>query len=95
MSSSTPATATATAITTDASGGDACHPHGSAPAGSLADAVAFFDRIYAEADGDTQRIPWSDGRAHPALVRWLDVVAPCPPAASAPMRSRSLAAGTT
>ncbi len=36
----------------------------------------FYDRLYVDAHGDAGRIPWSDGRAHPALVRWLDAVAP-------------------
>lgn len=48
-----------------------------APAAAAIDsAVAFYEHLYTEADGDAARIPWSDGQAHPALVRWLDVVAP-------------------
>lgn len=35
-----------------------------------------FESIYCEASGDASRIPWSDGHANPALVAWLDVVAP-------------------
>jgi SAM-dependent methyltransferase len=38
--------------------------------------VTFYDRLYAGAEGDVAKIPWSDGQAHPALIRWLDVVAP-------------------
>ena len=77
MSSSTPAPVADASPSGTSAASATCHPDAMAgPAGSLADAVAFFDRIYAEADGDTDRIPWSDGRAHPALVRWLDAVAP-------------------
>lgn len=39
----------------------------------------FYDRVYRdvrEAGGDAAALPWSRGGAHPALVRWLDVVAP-------------------
>jgi SAM-dependent methyltransferase len=35
-----------------------------------------FESIYREAAGDASHIPWSDGLANPALVAWLDVVAP-------------------
>lgn len=38
--------------------------------------VAWFERIYVEADGDPGAVPWSDGRPHPALVAWLNAVAP-------------------
>lgn len=36
----------------------------------------FYDEIYARSAGDPHAVPWSHGGAHPALVRWLDVVAP-------------------
>ncbi|MFK7959280.1 MAG: methyltransferase domain-containing protein [Phycisphaerales bacterium] len=36
----------------------------------------FYGAIYADAAGDPNAVPWSHGGAHPALVRWLDVVAP-------------------
>jgi len=36
----------------------------------------YFETIYQEAQGDASRIPWSDGRAQPALVNWLNAVAP-------------------
>jgi SAM-dependent methyltransferase len=36
----------------------------------------FFESIYAEAHGDPSRIPWADQRPHPALVTWLNAVAP-------------------
>lgn len=77
MIPSTPATVAAGSVS--ASPVAACDTCGSPAADATshaADAVAFFDRIYADAEGDTERIPWSDGHAHPALVRWLDVVAP-------------------
>jgi SAM-dependent methyltransferase len=40
------------------------------------DYADFFESIYADAHGDRSRIPWSDGEANPALVAWLNVVAP-------------------
>ncbi len=44
----------------------------SAPAISPRD----FDAIYAQAAGDASRVPWADMRPHPALVTWLNAVAP-------------------
>jgi SAM-dependent methyltransferase len=38
--------------------------------------VDYFESIYAEAEGDASRIRWADGRPHPALVTWLNAVAP-------------------
>jgi SAM-dependent methyltransferase len=38
--------------------------------------VAWFERVYADAAGDAAAVPWSDGRPHPALVVWLNAVAP-------------------
>ncbi len=35
-----------------------------------------FDAIYAEAQRDPGLVPWADGRPHPALVSWLNAVAP-------------------
>ena len=35
-----------------------------------------FDSIYAAASGDTALVPWADDRPHPALVTWLNAVAP-------------------
>jgi SAM-dependent methyltransferase len=35
-----------------------------------------FEAMYADAKGDSALIPWSDGRPHPALVNWLNAVAP-------------------
>ncbi|MHC4946766.1 MAG: class I SAM-dependent methyltransferase [Planctomycetota bacterium] len=36
----------------------------------------YFESIYVEAHGDRTRIPWADGRPSPALVNWLNAVAP-------------------
>lgn len=36
----------------------------------------YFESIYADAGGDSARIPWADGRPHQALVNWLNAVAP-------------------
>lgn len=41
-----------------------------------ATAVESFEAIYAEAHGDASRVPWADQRPHPALVNWLNAVAP-------------------
>lgn len=38
--------------------------------------ATHFEAIYAEAAGDVSAIPWADQRPHPALVTWLNVVAP-------------------
>ena len=35
-----------------------------------------FESIYAAAAGDAAQIKWSDGRPHPALVTWLNAIAP-------------------
>ena len=35
-----------------------------------------FESIYSDAQGDASRIPWADGRAHPAMVTWLNAIAP-------------------
>jgi len=35
-----------------------------------------FETLYAEADRDRTRVPWADGRPHPALVSWLNAIAP-------------------
>ena len=35
-----------------------------------------FENIYAEAAGVPGHIPWDRGRPHPALVNWLNAVAP-------------------
>jgi SAM-dependent methyltransferase len=35
-----------------------------------------FETVYAEAKGDPSLVPWEDGRPHPALVSWLNRVAP-------------------
>ena len=38
--------------------------------------AADFESIYADAHGDPTHIPWVDLRPHPALVAWLNAVAP-------------------
>ncbi|MHC5022466.1 MAG: class I SAM-dependent methyltransferase [Planctomycetota bacterium] len=38
--------------------------------------VDQFESIYAGAAGDAKRIPWAAGRPSPALVNWLNVIAP-------------------
>lgn len=38
--------------------------------------VDDFEAVYAEAGRDPSRVPWEDGRPHPALVNWLNAVAP-------------------
>lgn len=40
------------------------------------DYATYFESRYVEAAGDASRIPWSDGRANPALVNWLNAAAP-------------------
>ena len=37
---------------------------------------AHYESIYAAAGGDSSQIKWSDGRPHPALVTWMNAVAP-------------------
>lgn len=37
---------------------------------------ADFEALYADAQGDPSRIPWADARPHPALVTWLNAIAP-------------------
>jgi SAM-dependent methyltransferase len=41
-----------------------------------ADLADYFESVYTHAEGDASRIPWADGRPCPALVTWLDFVAP-------------------
>ena len=38
--------------------------------------VDYFESIYAGAHGDQARIPWADGQVSPALINWLNAVAP-------------------
>ena len=44
-----------------------------AVAPALAD---YFESVYTEAGGDSNRIPWPSRRASPALVNWLNAMAP-------------------
>ena len=36
------------------------------------DATAWFEPLYASAEGDPSQIPWADERPNPWLVEWLD-----------------------
>ncbi len=38
--------------------------------------VKYFESVYADAQGDASRIRWADQRPNPALVNWLNAVAP-------------------
>ncbi len=38
--------------------------------------VEYFESVYREAHGDRARVRWSDGVPSPALVAWLNAVAP-------------------
>ena len=38
--------------------------------------VEYFESLYADAHGDAARIPWVDRRPQPALINWLNAVAP-------------------
>ena len=35
-------------------------------------ATAWFEPLYASAEGDPSKIPWADERPNPWLVEWLD-----------------------
>ena len=60
--------------------------HGMAPPSQLDEAPvatmpfaatpADYESVYADAHGQVDGVPWEDGRAHPALVNWLNVIAP-------------------
>src|SRR5580700_11432413 len=36
------------------------------------DAVGWFEPLYAEAQGNAERVPWADLKPNPNLVEWLD-----------------------
>ncbi|MCH8004816.1 MAG: methyltransferase domain-containing protein [Planctomycetes bacterium] len=42
----------------------------------LTTSIDYFESIYAEAAGDPDRIPWAHRGPNPALVNWLNAVAP-------------------
>lgn len=47
------------------------------PALALAAGTAEqFDAVYSGAAGDPSRVPWSDGVPNPAMVTWLNAIAP-------------------
>jgi len=39
---------------------------------SQGDAVGWFEPLYAEAQGNAERVPWADLKPNPNLVEWLD-----------------------
>ena len=39
-------------------------------------ATLDFEAVYHEANGDFAGVPWAHGRPHPALVAWLNAIAP-------------------
>ena len=45
-------------------------------AGGLLSQVVDFEAVYSSAQGDPSTIPWERGRPDPALVNWLNNVAP-------------------
>jgi SAM-dependent methyltransferase len=36
------------------------------------DATGWFEAVYRQADGDSQRVPWAHERGHPLLTEWLE-----------------------
>lgn len=38
---------------------------------SRGDALGWFEKLYAEAGGDAEHVPWADDEPHPLLVDWL------------------------
>lgn len=42
----------------------------------LCTSADYFESIYSDAHGDASRVPWADLQAHPALINWLNAVAP-------------------
>ncbi|MCK6444772.1 MAG: class I SAM-dependent methyltransferase [Planctomycetes bacterium] len=38
---------------------------------SRGDAVGWFEKLYVEAGGDAEHVPWADDEPHPLLVDWL------------------------
>jgi SAM-dependent methyltransferase len=51
------------------------------------DATGWFERLYQQAGGDWDRVPWADRRPNPYLVAWLRTFA------AAPIRKRCLVVG--
>lgn len=45
-------------------------------ASEIQSSTDFFESVYAEAQGDASRVRWADERPNPALVTWLNAVAP-------------------
>ena len=42
-----------------------------AEAAGRGESTAWFEPLYQAADGDRERVPWSDNRPNPLLVEWL------------------------
>ncbi|MCA9282217.1 MAG: methyltransferase domain-containing protein [Phycisphaeraceae bacterium] len=51
----------------------AMHPPHEAP---VEEWCAWVDEVYAHSGGDAKKIPWASERANPALIAWLNRVAP-------------------
>lgn len=51
----------------------AMHPSHEAP---VEEWGAWVDEVYAHSGGDAKKIPWASERANPALIAWLNRVAP-------------------
>jgi SAM-dependent methyltransferase len=51
------------------------------------DATGWFERVYQQAAGDWDRVPWADRRPHPYLVAWLRTFT------ASPIRKRCLVVG--
>jgi SAM-dependent methyltransferase len=41
-------------------------------ANAKGDATGWFETVYAGAGGEMGAVPWADGKAHPALMNWLE-----------------------
>lgn len=42
----------------------------------LQNPTAWFEPLYAEAEGDTAKVPWAKNKPHPYLQQWLSVNSP-------------------
>lgn len=52
--------------------------HASIPANPTSEQswIDLFDQVYRDAQGDHSRIPWAHNRPNPALMAWMNAVAP-------------------
>ncbi|MCZ6834417.1 MAG: methyltransferase domain-containing protein [Planctomycetota bacterium] len=46
------------------------------PPSHLSTDIDVFESIYTQAEGDRARVPWDDGQPSPALINWLNAIAP-------------------